>query len=693
MSRTVLCADADRHFCQILARALGADGVRVVTAHDGEEALRALGRAAPEVAILELGLPGRDGLSVLTWIRGPGGERASMPALLLASTPPTNAQVEQAKRLRASAILVKPVALDALASRVSKLLPTGAGEDARADAPPAERPRPARAAPLRGTLAELPFPALLHEVHGLRASGILRLEDASKRKEIELVDGRPAAVRSSLLTERLGEWLLRSGLIAQPVLQESIRRMRRGEGLMGQILLAMEALSERQLAQALSEHADAKLFEIFEWRHGRYELVLGARLERASALAVARSPADLIRIGVETRFPLELVDGVLRAHEGDVAFAGTNPFYSFQEIELGLEGVRLLGEAARGIPMREILAQPVEARRATYALLATGLLELREGAAVRAGGPTARVRLHSGTAPTAKPSVPKAAASKARAPAVPTAAPPAPANERPPAPVHAHYAADHEQRAALAALLVGLRRPSPFDKLGVRPDASMADIRASYTELAKRAHPDRYAGASEVVRDLAEEAFREITQAYELLGDPQRLALYRSDPERDAKDARAMEEAQRALSAEQEFQRGEARLRVYDWPGALAHFERAVELYPDEGEYLAYCGWAYYLTHGHDAEVFRKSFELLKRGAKLAPERDKPFLFLGKLCQAAGRLEIAEKMFIKAVERRPDNTEALRELRLLGMRKPKKGLVQRLLKRPGSNGRRRNGSS
>jgi tetratricopeptide (TPR) repeat protein len=111
------------------------------------------------------------------------------------------------------------------------------------------------------------------------------------------------------------------------------------------------------------------------------------------------------------------------------------------------------------------------------------------------------------------------------------------------------------------------------------------------------------------------------------------------------------------------------------------HFEKAVELYPDEGEYLAYCGWAYYLTHGHDEVVFRKSFELVKRGAKLAPEREKPYLFLGRLCQAAERIELAEKMFMKAVECRPDSIEALRELRLLQMRRPKRSLLTRLLRK------------
>jgi len=79
----------------------------------------------------------------------------------------------------------------------------------------------------------------------------------------------------------------------------------------------------------------------------------------------------------------------------------------------------------------------------------------------------------------------------------------------------------------------------------------------------------------------------------------------------------------------------------------------------------------------------------LKQGAKLAPEREKPYLFLGRLCQAAGRLELAERMFTKAVECRPDSIEGLRELRLLQMRRPKQGLLGRLLRRSPEKPKRR----
>jgi hypothetical protein len=146
------------------------------------------------------------------------------------------------------------------------------------------------------------------------------------------------------------------------------------------------------------------------------------------------------------------------------------------------------------------------------------------------------------------------------------------------------------------------------------------------------------------VHDLAERAFREVTHAFELLTDPLSLSKYRADPERDRKEAQALDEAQRAIGAEREFQKGEARLRSHDWSGALGHFERAVELYPDEGEYLAYCGWAFYLTHGHDDAVFRKAFDWSSAAPFLADREAVPLPRLPR--QAAGR-EVAERMFMR----------------------------------------------
>jgi Tfp pilus assembly protein PilF len=77
-----------------------------------------------------------------------------------------------------------------------------------------------------------------------------------------------------------------------------------------------------------------------------------------------------------------------------------------------------------------------------------------------------------------------------------------------------------------------------------------------------------------------------------------------------------------------------------------------------------------------------EALEHVRRGLKTATHREKPFLFMGRLHKAMGQNEVAEKMFTRAVQIQPECVEALRELRLINMRREKqKGLIGRLLKR------------
>ncbi len=78
----------------------------------------------------------------------------------------------------------------------------------------------------------------------------------------------------------------------------------------------------------------------------------------------------------------------------------------------------------------------------------------------------------------------------------------------------------------------------------------------------------------------------------------------------------------------------------------------------------------------------QESMEPVRRGIKLAGHREKPYLYMGRLCKAQDRLDVAEKMFNRAVQIQPDCTDALSELRLIEMRRRKaKGFIGRLLRR------------
>ncbi len=53
--------------------------------------------------------------------------------------------------------------------------------------------------------------------------------------------------------------------------------------------------------------------------------------------------------------------------------------------------------------------------------------------------------------------------------------------------------------------------------LGINESATQEEIKKAYRGLAKKHHPDRYANATEEVRELHERKFKEINEAYEKL--------------------------------------------------------------------------------------------------------------------------------------------------------------------------------
>ncbi len=62
--------------------------------------------------------------------------------------------------------------------------------------------------------------------------------------------------------------------------------------------------------------------------------------------------------------------------------------------------------------------------------------------------------------------------------------------------------------------------------LGVDKNASADDIKSAYRSLAKKYHPDVYATKSDAEKKDAEEKFKEISHAYEVLSDPNKKAAY-----------------------------------------------------------------------------------------------------------------------------------------------------------------------
>src|SRR5262245_43033991 len=60
-----------------------------------------------------------------------------------------------------------------------------------------------------------------------------------------------------------------------------------------------------------------------------------------------------------------------------------------------------------------------------------------------------------------------------------------------------------------------------YETLGVKKDASEADIKRAYRKLARQYHPDRNPGDKQ-----AEERFKEVQDAYDVLSDKEKRAYY-----------------------------------------------------------------------------------------------------------------------------------------------------------------------
>jgi len=645
LTATILCADDDRNFCRILARALTQEGYRVETAYDGEAALERIRVLRPQLVTLDVMLPRRDGFEVLEALRRSDEDR-SLPVLLMTGCTLSRHYLERGRKLRADAMLQKPIPLEELLRIVGRQL--GAARGGRSFS-----------TKLSGTLQEIPVPTLLHHLHGMRASGVLQVQHGKKKKQVQLREGSPVAVRSNLVNETLGKLLVASGRITEDVLHESLLRVKRGEGLQGQILKAMHMLDEEDLATALRKQAEEKLFELFTWPEGQFRFHRAARLRGGNRFSVRRTMPSVILEGIRWRTPLAVVDGFLIDHAERFPVHGETPFFQFQDAPIDdvarswLE--RLDGKRA----LSAVLEADENDRRSVYALLTLEILSLRgeplgaqrrKTRGVRARVRKIRERRHA------------VQTSEARATR------PSPAEE--------------VIRQELAAMAQRFQGADAFQVLGVAQSAGDAEIRAVYTELAKRTHPDRFIGSSGAVIRLAEEVFGVVSQAYEAIGERAgRLTYLREQRGRD-QEKRELEEGQRALRAELEFQRGEQALKAKSYGEAAQRFKNAMTTYPEEGEYRAYFGWAWYLVDPEADGRLREALEHVLSGRKLAPDREKPYLFLGRLYKADNRMKIAEKMFTRAVQLDPSCVEALRELRLIDMRRERsKGIVRRLLRR------------
>src|SRR5436190_22324913 len=127
MSERVLVVDDDALVRRMLARSLAAEGFEVEGAADGGAALAAVERSAPDLVVLDVAMPGLDGLAVCRRLRATG-MRGSI--LMLTAR---DAVADRVVGLEAGAddYLVKPFAMEELVARLRALGRRGRDDSGR----------------------------------------------------------------------------------------------------------------------------------------------------------------------------------------------------------------------------------------------------------------------------------------------------------------------------------------------------------------------------------------------------------------------------------------------------------------------------------------------------------------------------------------------------------------------------------
>jgi CheY-like chemotaxis protein/tetratricopeptide (TPR) repeat protein len=333
MPSVILHVDDRPELPEGVAEALRGDGYEILTTADPEEVIRLLVEREPALVVMELELPGCDGLDLLAGIRE---ERPSLPVLIVTRALRDSGLHGEAIAVGIVDFLSKPVRPAELLATIRGIAPPSAA--AEEPDPEPDDPGPVE---LAGRLADTPLPELLARLRRRGATGVVVAGQSQARVGVQLRNGSPCAVSGGRR-----------------------RKARRG------------SRSEEEVESAIGRRAEAVLFEAFGWTDGSYRFAENRRLKSDTTLEISREPADLLLAGVLEAAPAELVSERLRKRASLYLMAA-------EELEDCLEGVDLTREQRRTLvdlggeyTLHDMLETHAFEERLLYGLWVAGLLEL-----------------------------------------------------------------------------------------------------------------------------------------------------------------------------------------------------------------------------------------------------------------------------------------------------------------------------
>src|SRR5262245_45494534 len=132
IARRVLVADDDPFYRDIAVASLRDAGYDVTAAADGKEALELIAETAPDIAIIDVIMPGMNGIDILHQVRSAGPHRA-LPIVVITGNDDTES-IQRAYDAGATSFLAKPLNWPLFVHHVNFVMKAGQAESDLRDA-------------------------------------------------------------------------------------------------------------------------------------------------------------------------------------------------------------------------------------------------------------------------------------------------------------------------------------------------------------------------------------------------------------------------------------------------------------------------------------------------------------------------------------------------------------------------------
>lgn len=495
---------------------------------------------------------------------------------------------------------------------------------------------------MQGNLTQTRLPDVIQSLGRERESGILQLSQDEVSKRIYFGRGSMVFARSTLHSDRLGEMLVRKGELSRSNLALASNKMRARREKLGETLVSLGLMSERQVRARLEEQVRGIIHSLFTWNEGAY------RFQPESSAIQRDVPLDLPTVPIILEGTRLMSSAAVRAALGDVSQVVSytkDPrviaHYANLTSEEGfvlsrVDGTASLSDIVSISPLTE-----EETLRCLYGLLASGFLEI--GKKSREVTPSEKRRQEP--------------IELFHGPSTPTTQKPSPERTKT---THEDLRTREEIEAKHRSISTG----TYYDWLEVQRTADTREIKRAFAVMVKKYHPDRHRPAVlESVGSKLEQILTKVTQAQTTLSDAQARRRYdnslRTEAPKGEMDAttatppRAVPKPPTASeqTAERYYREARRFFAQRDYHEVVKLMEEAVANEPANARY--HCLLAQALSHN---PKWRKTAEEhFKTGLRLEPFDTECLVGLAELYEAVGLTRRAQSLYSEAVEIDPAN--------------------------------------